>query len=282
MATIVTYESGAVTGSGGTTSGTVTTTARTGYTELQFLNNATADYARFDFTAVDTYSVRFYLHTPAAWSATGSMDVFRGSVGATTIASRMRFGGTTQPGRVELVRDTGTTVDTSITGLIAVSTIYRVLINVDTTINQLRMRVFSLASDTAIYDSGNITGTTTGGISRMQFGDNSNDTVIGTWGISRILVTNAIETIGRHATDGSPLNTPVISETGRVNPSSGVATNGSVTVTWPAVSGAVTYDAGKSTDSGATWSVVESAVTSPYTFTGLSVGTIMLGIKAKV
>lgn len=79
----------------------------------------------------------------------------------------------------------------------------------------------------------------------------------------------------------TPLATPVLTITGQTDPSTPGGSDGTVTVTWPAVAGAVSYQAGTAEGDVTTgFSVVATGVTSPHTFTGLSGGAVTLAIQA--
>lgn len=82
----------------------------------------------------------------------------------------------------------------------------------------------------------------------------------------------------------APLATPVLTLTAQTDPTTIGGTDGTATVTWPAVPGAASYDAyaapGGSPVQG-DFVLFDDNVTSPFTFTGLSAGTRSLGIKAK-
>jgi hypothetical protein len=85
-------------------------------------------------------------------------------------------------------------------------------------------------------------------------------------------------------TSNTPLATPVVALGTTTNPTTVGGSNGSQVVTWGAVSGATSYVAyrapGNSPAQG-DFVQVATAVTSPYTFTGLSAGTYSFGIRAK-
>jgi hypothetical protein len=80
----------------------------------------------------------------------------------------------------------------------------------------------------------------------------------------------------------SPLDTPVVTVTNETDPTTPGGTDGSITVTWPAVSGAATYDAGIADGLNRTdgFSVVSTSATSPYVFTGLNAGDYTVAIRA--
>lgn len=81
-----------------------------------------------------------------------------------------------------------------------------------------------------------------------------------------------------------PLATPVINIDSFSHPTTIGGSEGTATISWGAVSGAVSYQAYIATGSSPAqeaFTLVASGVTSPYTFTGLSAGVKAFGIKAK-
>ena len=75
-----------------------------------------------------------------------------------------------------------------------------------------------------------------------------------------------------------PLDTPVLTLGAKTNASSYGASDGSQVVTWPPVAGAHHYVA--EINSGSGYTIVSSAATSPFMFTGLAAGTYTVGITA--
>lgn len=80
-----------------------------------------------------------------------------------------------------------------------------------------------------------------------------------------------------------PLSTPVVTLGAETIPSS-TGGDGTQVITWPAVSGAASYEAwiaNKLSPDQADFTLRAAGVTSPYTFTGLSAGPHAFGVKAK-
>lgn len=79
-----------------------------------------------------------------------------------------------------------------------------------------------------------------------------------------------------------PLDTPVVTVTTEVDPSTPGGTDGSITVTWPAVPNADHYEAGIADGHGQTsgFTVTSTSAVSPYTFTGLDAGDYTVAIRA--
>lgn len=79
------------------------------------------------------------------------------------------------------------------------------------------------------------------------------------------------------------LGTPVLSFVSKSNPTTPAGTDGSITVSWPAVDGADHYEAGIAPGPDANQGdigLVDADVTSPHTFAGLSAGSYTVGIRA--
>jgi hypothetical protein len=92
---------------------------------------------------------------------------------------------------------------------------------------------------------------------------------------------NASDFIGPFS---NPLATPAPSLTGYVNPTTIAGSDGTATVTWAAVPGAVRYDAmiaHTAEPLQGDFTLKQANVTSPYTFNGLGAGTHALGIIAR-
>lgn len=80
----------------------------------------------------------------------------------------------------------------------------------------------------------------------------------------------------------APLATPVVTLVSVSHPTTTGGTDGTATVSWPAVANADHYEAGIATgDVSAPTSTVSTSATSPFTFTGLGAGVKSLFIKAK-
>lgn len=144
------------------------------------------------------------------------------------------------------------------------------------------------------YDSGYTLNLGTDNFSSIRFGKMSTET-LGSTGIlyeypgwEAITVSTADTSVAAAKAyfadapvDTTPLATPVVTVTGKKDPAAG-ASDGTVTVTWPAVSGAHHYEAGiASGDVTSGFTTVSTSATSPFTFTGLSGGLKTVAIKAK-
>lgn len=78
-----------------------------------------------------------------------------------------------------------------------------------------------------------------------------------------------------------PLDTPAVSVTAFSNPTSVGGSNGSITVSWPPVTGATGYKGCVLAGSVTSGFTEDVDVTSPYTFAGLTAGAKTVAVKAK-
>ena len=119
-------------------------------------------------------------------------------------------------------------------------------------------------------------------VDRFNLGVTANSAAAVILGIDTIQLNDGSTTeIGDYST---PLDTPVVTLGAATDPTTIGGTDGTQTVSWPAVTDAASYEAyiaAGSTPAQGDFTLVASGVTSPYTFTGLAAGTHSYGIKAK-
>jgi hypothetical protein len=156
-----------------------------------------------------------------------------------------------------------------------------------TTTGSLRLAYYLGDSTTPTGDSGLITGINVaeavGAFNEITVGKSSLQAYVGDFYWDSIQVRTGADATGLIGPwPVPPLNTPVVTITGTTNPSTIANTDGSITVTWPAVSGADHYEAGIANVLGETDDFVEDSddATSPHTFTGLSSGDYTVAIRA--
>lgn len=142
-------------------------------------------------------------------------------------------------------------------------------------------------SSTPVYDSGNVTGLSLGADVGQFSNARLGKLAASTSPLMRFddfAVNTGADATGLIGPLTSPLATPVVTVVSSTNPTSVGTANGTARVSWPAVSGAASYSAylapGLSPSQG-DFVLVANNVTSPYDFTGLSVGAQSLGIRAK-
>lgn len=147
---------------------------------------------------------------------------------------------------------------------------------------------YYLGDSTTPIQTANLTGLNLGGdlgdFSNFRFGKISGDTPPAAIYYDSVKVHTAADATGLIGPFSAPLATPTVTLTGSTGPTSIGGSNGTATVSWPAVSGAGAYDAYKAAGTSPAqedFTLVASGVTSPYTFTGLSAGGQSVGIKAR-
>ncbi len=151
---------------------------------------------------------------------------------------------------------------------------------IDTVAGTFSTRVF--AGDSAThYSSMTWTGASFGSLNITGFNMGSLNSATHTGWFDDAQIEEGIATwIGPYA---APLATPVVTISAQTAASGG-GSDGTATVTWPAIPGAASYTAHKATGGSPAqgdFAQVAAGVTSPYTFTGLPAGTVSLGIRAK-
>lgn len=246
---------------------------------------STASSVQLTFTAVTSVTIRAYLLMPASW-ASSSQRLIGGRLDGSNVAAAYTQAGSGAPGQVRLSGSNGgTTVTSSSNGMVALSTWYRFELQTNHSANTARLMVFPLASDTAIYDSGWQSGTYQASTARVDIGPNITSVTMPTMRAAAISVSDSIAApIGRASWDSAPLDTPSVTLVGQTPASSLASSDGTATVTWPAVSGAASYTAHLAdtlSPDQTDFTQVAEGVTSPYTFTGLAAGNKAYGIKAK-
>lgn len=152
----------------GTVDGTAPTVAGSNDV-LVFDSSSTISSIFFTTPQTPQFTVRWYAEMPASW-ASASFSMFL-SWAAGSFTSRINLSGTGSPGQYRLLRSGGVQVAASASNTLQTSTTYRFEYQVDGTNQTVRGAVFSLGSDTPLYDSGLISSTTTSTVStRFYFG----------------------------------------------------------------------------------------------------------------
>ena len=282
MATLASWDSGTLPTTVGSGVSSATTGGPGGIAAIQFDQAAAAvSQVRLTFTSRQNVAIRAYILMPAAW-ASASQSLIVGRPDGSNIIGRAIIAGTGTPGQVRLSKaDPQANSATSSNSTVALSTWYRWELLIDQANGRGKLGIFALQSSTALYDSGWVTADFGSAVDRVEIGPAVSSTTLGMIRAAAIKVTDDVSTwVGRAAWD-SPLDTPVVTVTD-TEPSSG--SDGTATVTWPAVSGAASYVAhlaSTATPSQGDFTQVETGVTSPYTFTGLTPGAKSFGIQAK-
>lgn len=122
---------------------------------------------------------------------------------------------------------------------------------------------------------------TTLGINPFAAFDIGGSSVIGDLGYWRVQAEDGRTTVIPPLIVDVPLDTPVLTVTGSTNPTTIGGTNGTLTVSWPAVAGADHYEADIVSGTVTSGFVAEDTnATSPKTFTGLAAGPYTVAVRA--
>lgn len=161
-----------------------------------------------------------------------------------------------------------------------------VFAEVGTTTGNGRVRVAYYAGDglTALGDSTLLTNVNLGteNITVVRLGIGMNSPGGRTVWVDSVMVED--EATGLLGPFTPQLPTPVVTVTAQSNPTAPGAADGTVTVTWPDVPGAASYEAWHAagvTPAQEDFTLRATEVPKPYVFTGLTAGFNALGIKAK-
>lgn len=208
MSTIAQWDSGALPatyGTAPTVSGDAFTTAAN-----------TVSAGEWTTTATNQWSARYYITTPAAWpSASFSMFLAQAAFGgASPILARANMAGSGQPGQLRLVRSGGTQLAASPNNTIALSTQYRIEIQANGTTSMMRMAVFPMGSDTALW-SADLAGATGTSVAAFTVGNGSIGSAapptIGPLAYRHLLIANTYGAwLGRDASDPLPSTGPEV------------------------------------------------------------------------
>lgn len=254
-----------------------------GWDAIQLAQQASeACSVRLGFTSRASAAIRGYYRTPAAWPASSAPQMMArktSSIGG----GRFNLAGSGQPGQARLwSADASASIAQSATGLLELSTWYRVELLINQAAGQARLGIFPLASAVAVYDTGWLAGNVDDAISIAEFGSALANPTVGTTRLAQLIVTDVIaDWVGPAPGDTAVtrLDTPVLTVVAATSPSSAGASDGTATITWPPVPGAGRYQA-RANPGGTGWVDKASTVTSPYQVTGLPVGTSQLGVIA--
>lgn len=146
---------------------------------------------------------------------------------------------------------------------------------------EIRLRVFKNANVNGTTPDDEITHTLpTVDVDRFRLGGQE----AGSWNMKfdNLRVSDLLEWLGPYSPAAAPLATPVLTVTDENAPTAPGGTDGSIVVTWPAITGADHYEAGIADGHGVTsgFSIDDLTATSPHTFAGLAAGNYTVAIRA--
>lgn len=289
------------------TDGTAQTTGNSGWSSLQTGSGNTAIFADaakmgaaagYRMTGGGTTQNIAYLDLPSAVTVMALRVPLQISA-ITTVSAILRWYndgshvtnlgslGITSTGKIQFIEGagSGTALNVSSSGSLSAATPYVLMILIDKGINSFSAIAYPNGSTTPTASiSGTLDGAMKDAASLQQV-----RWAIGTVTSLSYLDTNSDFAVGHGdwlaRTDvTAPLDTPTVTLGAITNPTTIGGSDGTATVSWPAVSNATSYDAYLATGSSPAqgdFALVASGVTSPYTFTGLTAGEWAYGIKAK-
>lgn len=227
-----------------------------------------------------SYAARFYLYFTALPGVASTL--WRTNAASSALLTRINI---TAGGLFTLQYNNGSTV-TAWTSSVTVPINQWVRVEVYTVLGASGQvqAAFYAGDATTPLDAGGASGVTinSGPLVAATFGKYGSDTYVTDFWFDDLALDN--EAAGFMGPYSEQLPTPAVTLGSTTNPTTVGATDGSQVVTWAAVGGAGSYDAYRAPGSSPAqedFTLVASGVTSPYTFTGLAVGTYSFGIKAR-
>jgi hypothetical protein len=220
-----------------------------------------------------------WYHTITVNPGTGSerVIVFRSAAGANVGAIRFH-----SSGAIAIVNGSNVVVDSNASTTWAADDDFRLDVKVNTIAPdvEISVRIFKNANVDGTSPDETYTRTLTAvDVAHARFGQLDS----GSWTtlFDNLAISDLLEWIGPY-TPAEPLDTPVVTVTEENPPTTPGGTDGSIKVTWPAISGADHYQAGRAAGHDITggFTIVSSTATSPYTFTGLGAGNYTVAIRA--
>lgn len=235
-------------------------------------------WAEWDCPAVD-WSGSLYIKVTAN-PGTSSARVIAGRTAAGGNAGAIRFHSS---GAISIVSATNTILSTASTTWTTTDT-FRLDWQVNTTGADvaITLRIFKNANISGTTPDETLGPTTITGTDFDEVRIGNIDTNAFTVQYDNLQLSDVLEWIGPYSPALVPLDTPVVTVTNITNPTTPGGTDGTVTVTWPAVDDADHYAAAKAVGHDVTsgFTITSSAATSPYTFTGLAAGNYTVAIRA--
>ena len=169
---------------------------------MMFGEGSAANHATWTFGGVPQVTARWYMTLPASWaSASWTFAELAGS----PLTARTNLAGSGSPGQARLINSAGTQIANSSGSTVALAGTYRIEVQADRTAGTLRLAVFPLLSDTALYDSGAVS-TSTGSTdpTTLRIGRVSAGVTVADLTISRVKAVDSIaDWVGRHPADAA-------------------------------------------------------------------------------
>lgn len=161
----------------------------------------TVNYASWSSTA-DTFAARFYIKTPSTWGSVSSKIFTVGTMDTPSI-DQIIMAGVGSPGQIRFFANPNQEVTRSSTNVMSTSSTYRIELRVDRINQTYRGAVFSLGSDSPIYDTGSLTADSGSNLLRQfRWGRLTDGVTINDFALGRLKIRSDISTwVGRHEDD---------------------------------------------------------------------------------
>ncbi len=195
MATLFEWDGGAL------PSITGTTPTVSGHS-MTFPAGSAANYAQWTVNT-NQFTLRWYVTVPSTWPSASWSILYAMTSG--TANARMNLSGSAAPGQVRYIRSGNTEIVRSYDNTVALSTQYRMEVQIDRVNQTYRGAVFPLMSETPLYDTGLLTSIDTGAaaFTALRLGHvDAAMIALGDLTVGRVKVTDTVGSwVGRHASD---------------------------------------------------------------------------------
>lgn len=211
----------------------------------------------------------------------GSQRFINFRTAAATLGGSIRFHST---GNIAITNSANSVVGASATTTWTTSDQFRFDIQVDDSGADVivSLRIFKNANITGTTPDEVVTRTLTGvsDVASFRVGGNDSGSFTILW--DNLQVSDVLEWVGPYIPAVVPLDTPVVTVTDETNPTTSGGSDGTITVTWPAVDDADHYVAEIATghDQTSGFTLDDATATSPHIFTGLAAGNYTVSITA--
>lgn len=168
---------------------------------IQFASGSSENYLYQDVSSLDAFTLRYYIETPSAYAGQSWTNFV--AMSSTNWRFRFNIAGSGTPGQFMYMNASNTQIDKTAQYATALSTIYRIEMQVDRTAQTMRGWVFPEGSDFPLFDTGLLTGFDTGNTSFSSIRIGRVVAIsTGALKIGRVKLTDDSATlVGRHASD---------------------------------------------------------------------------------
>lgn len=211
MATVIEWESGTVSDSGGQTQGAVEEWTQGGFTWAYLPGGTSAgERVLWDVSVQDQFTHRFYVVIPRSWPVS-TTDIYRGSAGGVQ-GSIVSLPGVNEAGRLYFREAGSAQTATSERGLLAPGQIYRIEQQVDTVAGTVRGAVWHLNTDQPLFDTGVRSAQVDPPATRFAYGHFANTEILAPMAVGAVRVDDTVGSwLGRApGDDGVPAQVTVV------------------------------------------------------------------------